>query len=186
MEKKKDLTKELLAGCFKELMLKKPFDKITIKMITDQAGLIRPTFYKHFQDKYEVLEWIFETEVFDQAYLLIENGMVIDAVTMLCKGIENDREFYRRALPITGPNSFYRILERHVFDAFLMIGKKHGIKKPLKDIPVLTDNRIASYYTHGLVHIIYEWLGENIDCSAEELSEAYRYLLSHSALDMVN
>ena len=60
MDTKKDLTKELLADCFRELMLTTPFDKITIKMITDRAGLIRPTFYKHFQDKYEVLEWIFE------------------------------------------------------------------------------------------------------------------------------
>ena len=52
MESKKDLTKELIANCFHELMLTTPFDKITIKMITGEAGLIRPTFYKHFQDKW--------------------------------------------------------------------------------------------------------------------------------------
>lgn len=185
MEKKKDLTKELLANCFKELMLKKPFDKITIKMITDRAGLIRPTFYKHFQDKYEVLEWIFETEVFEQARLLIESGMVSDAVTILCKGIEHDRTFYCRALPITGPNSFYKILERHVYNAFLTISKRYSIKTDTSN-PMLSNERIAGFYTHSLVHIIYDWLGENIDCSAEELSEAYRYLLSHSVLDIVS
>ena len=37
--------------------IKGSFDKITIKMITDQAGVIRPTFYNYFQDKYEVMEW---------------------------------------------------------------------------------------------------------------------------------
>ena len=42
----------LLAESFKELALKHPIEKITIKEITDKAGVIRPTFYNHFQDKY--------------------------------------------------------------------------------------------------------------------------------------
>ena len=48
----------LLAESFKELALKQPIEKITIKEITDKAGVIRPTFYNHFQDKYDLLEWI--------------------------------------------------------------------------------------------------------------------------------
>ena len=48
----------LLAESFKELVYKRPIEKITIKEITDKAGVIRPTFYNHFQDKYELLEWI--------------------------------------------------------------------------------------------------------------------------------
>ena len=79
MESKKDLTKELIANCFHELMLTTPFDKITIKMITGEAGLIRPTFYKHFQDKYEVLEWLFKTNVMDNVDLLLNNEMESDA-----------------------------------------------------------------------------------------------------------
>ena len=48
MEQRKDLTKSLIAESFKELMMKYPFEKITIKMITDHCGIIRPTFYNHF------------------------------------------------------------------------------------------------------------------------------------------
>ena len=54
-EVKKELTKDLLALSFKELIMKMPFEKITVKMITDGADVIRPTFYKHFQDKYEII-----------------------------------------------------------------------------------------------------------------------------------
>ena len=53
----------LLAESFKELALKQPIEKITIKEITDKAGVIRPTFYNHFQDKYELLEWIIDTQL---------------------------------------------------------------------------------------------------------------------------
>lgn len=63
MEDKKELTKDLLTLSFRELILKIPFDKITIKMITDGAGVIRPTFYKHFQDKYGILEYILQKEI---------------------------------------------------------------------------------------------------------------------------
>lgn len=56
MERKGEATKHQLAESFKELMLKGSFDKITIRMITEQAGVIRPTFYNYFQDKYEVME----------------------------------------------------------------------------------------------------------------------------------
>lgn len=51
--KKKD-DKALIGESLKVLMRNHPFEKITIKMITDEAGVIRPTFYNYFCDKYEV------------------------------------------------------------------------------------------------------------------------------------
>ena len=69
-EVKKELTKNLLALSFKELIMKMPFEKITVKMITDGADVIRPTFYKHFQDKYEIIEYILEKEIKDKIQVL--------------------------------------------------------------------------------------------------------------------
>ena len=69
-EVKKELTKDLLALSFKELIMKMPFEKITVKMITDGADVIRPTFYKHFQDKYEIIEYILEKEISVNWFLL--------------------------------------------------------------------------------------------------------------------
>ena len=40
----------LLADSLKELAASKPIEKITIKEITDKAGVIRLTFFNHFQD----------------------------------------------------------------------------------------------------------------------------------------
>ena len=42
--------KDMLATSLYQLMLEKPFDKITIKQITDKTGVIRGTFYNHFYD----------------------------------------------------------------------------------------------------------------------------------------
>ena len=82
-EVKKELTKDLLALSFKELIMKMPFEKITVKMITDGADVIRPTFYKHFQDKYEIIEYILKKEIKDKIRVLIENDMEDDLLRLL-------------------------------------------------------------------------------------------------------
>lgn len=48
-EVKKELTKDLLALSFKELIMKMPFEKITVKMITDGADVIRQLFINIFR-----------------------------------------------------------------------------------------------------------------------------------------
>ena len=184
MENKKDLTKELLADCFKELILAVPFDKITIKMITDKAGLIRPTFYKHFQDKYEVLEWIFKTDVTVSVDLMISNHMEVDALMMLCRCLEKDRRFYRRCYAMDGPNSFDSILTRYIYQTFLSLARRYPLKMK-NQIPILTHEMIATYYTYGLVNVIHDWLSLDVECTAEELTTAYKYLLSHSVIDLI-
>ena len=121
MEDKKELTKDLLTASFRELVLQIPFEKITIKMITDGAGVIRPTFYKHFQDKYEVLEWILKTEIKDKIQVLMDNNMEEDIFRLLCNCLEKDYAFYRKAYEITGQNSFEELMSDYIYHLFLQI-----------------------------------------------------------------
>ena len=51
------ITKNALSASLKKLLLQKPFDKITVTDITEDCGLNRMTFYYHFQDIYDLLEW---------------------------------------------------------------------------------------------------------------------------------
>ena len=57
------VTKKIISDGFKALMMKKHFEKITISDITAQCGLNRQTFYYHFQDKYELLNWVLYTDI---------------------------------------------------------------------------------------------------------------------------
>lgn len=43
-----------LANGMKELLVHTPVDKITVKQIVDQCDVTRPTFYRHFKDKYDL------------------------------------------------------------------------------------------------------------------------------------
>lgn len=45
---------------YENLLSDKPFRKITVQDISDAALVHRSTFYKHFQDQYDLLEALFE------------------------------------------------------------------------------------------------------------------------------
>ncbi len=51
------ITKRALEQSLKNLLLKKPLNKITISDITDDCGINRMTFYYHFKDIYDLVEW---------------------------------------------------------------------------------------------------------------------------------
>ena len=51
------VTKRALEQSLKNLLLKKPLTKITINDIADDCGINRMTFYYHFKDIYDLVEW---------------------------------------------------------------------------------------------------------------------------------
>lgn len=56
-------TKKMLANTLISLMKKKPLSKISISEIVKTCQINRKTFYYHFADIYELLEWHLEQEV---------------------------------------------------------------------------------------------------------------------------
>ena len=68
------ITKIAMAQALKKLLIVKDLDKITINDISNECGINRQTFYYHFRDIYDLLEWIFANEVVEK----IENETNID------------------------------------------------------------------------------------------------------------
>ena len=106
----------LLAESFKEIASSKPIEKITIKEITDKAGVIRPTFYNHFQDKYELLEWIVRRELMDGIREGIADGKFRESIITALSTMTEEKSFYTNAEKLTGQNSFKEILFAAVKD----------------------------------------------------------------------
>lgn len=57
-----EITKRALEQSLKNLLLQKPLSKITISDITDDCGINRMTFYYHFKDIYDLIEWSCEED----------------------------------------------------------------------------------------------------------------------------
>ena len=55
-------TKWAMAMALKHIMTQKPLSKITITDITEACGINRMTFYYHFQDIFDLIDWICQEE----------------------------------------------------------------------------------------------------------------------------
>lgn len=177
-------TKELLADSFRELVLTTPFQKISIKMIADKAGVIRPTFYNYFQDKYEVIEYLFERDVKNNMEVMLDNGMEQEAVRLMFICFEKNMKYYRKLFEIEGQNSFVEYFSRYIQDTYLLILKRH----PLRDFssPLITPQVVAHFNALILIEMLKLWLNHTPRVSAEEMYETYRTALKTSILDMIN
>lgn len=60
--KKSIITQKLIAKAFKNCLSHSTFNQITVSDIMQAAKIQRQTFYNYFQNKEELLNWIFENE----------------------------------------------------------------------------------------------------------------------------
>lgn len=102
------VTKKVLAYALKRLMASHPLSKITVGDICEACDMNRKSFYYHFRDKYDLVNWIFYTEFFDEFHKDEPEGP--DALLRLCEFFQKRQDFYRNALLPRGQDSFYEYL----------------------------------------------------------------------------
>lgn len=104
-----NITKRALAASLKELMMEQPFDKINVAQICERCNMNRKSFYYHFKDKYDLVNWIFDTEFIE---LLKHENLSADYtkrwafIEKINRYFYQNHSFYRKALQINGQNSF--------------------------------------------------------------------------------
>lgn len=99
------ITKKALAESMKELMQDMAFSKISVTNICEKCGMSRKSFYYHFKDKYELVNWIFYTEFIS----FLEQNKDMDEhtfMTAICTYFYDNRAFYTNAFNVEGQNSF--------------------------------------------------------------------------------
>lgn len=108
-----NITKRALAAALKTLMTEKNLEKISVGDICEQCDMNRKSFYYHFRDKYDLMNWIYDVEfiavIAKKEYPASDtpgvNG-VWELLQDLCVYFYENRVFYRKALQTDGQNSF--------------------------------------------------------------------------------
>lgn len=104
-----NITKKALAASLKELMTEQSFEKINVTQICERCDMNRKSFYYHFKDKYDLINWIFDTEfmaLVKDEDLHADYGKHWALVEKACDYFYENHAFYRKALQIKGQNSF--------------------------------------------------------------------------------
>ncbi|WP_291635000.1 dihydroxyacetone kinase transcriptional activator DhaS [Clostridium sp.] len=149
------ITKKALAISIKKLMETIPLAKLSIHEIVDDCGINRQTFYYHFKDKFDLVNWIYYTEAIENLddcrnYAHWTNGMYKTLVYFM-----NNKLFYINALNTPGQNAFDEYLFKETYD--LIIGVVNDISSGI-EVSVPDKNFIADFYTHAFVGITVQWI----------------------------
>ena len=184
MAGQKETTDILLAESFKELACQQAIEKITIKAVTDKAGVIRPTFYNHFQDKYELLEWIIRVQILEPIRPLIHAGMVDQALILIFTLLKKEKVFYEKAARLEGQNSFEEIVKKCIADLLLEVIKGKSPSGRNRN-PWLTPEHIAQYYAQSMCFVVIHWIKGGMAVEPEEITDVYNYIITRSMSQVI-
>lgn len=157
------MTKSALADSLKKLLETKPLEKITIKELVEDCGVNRQTFYYHFRDVYDLLDWIFTT---DSRSMVQEDGS--DDWELRARNIfsylENNQQFI-----INAYHSIAREhLERYVYrEMYKLIYARVQLASVDFDVTESDKQFVANFYKFAFTGLILEW----IRCGMQEKSE---------------
>lgn len=185
MEYHRGIMKVSLAENLRALMVKHLFEKITIKQICDETGVIRATFYNYFEDKYDCLNWIVKHDVIENNEKKLATGDMIGAFSDLLNTVDSNRNFYVAAYRnVTGQNSF----EDMVRGEFVELCMKYFSKyRDTNILPQYDDKILAHYYAESLAYIVKLFVFQEAGkMSVEETIQLGYAMLSHSLIDFVD
>lgn len=164
-----NLTKQALSSALKELMEEQPFEKISVSDICERCHMNRKSFYYHFKDKYDLANWIFDTDfihlsqqhsldIMNMSYSYEErwNGLLV-----VCKYFYENRNFYRKILRVEGQNSF-----SSYFRDFMYPIMEHRILALVGSAEV--PQMVLDFVVDGLMCVIERWLMDKNCITAEE------------------
>lgn len=148
-----------------KLMQETPYENVSVTVICKEAGISRPTFYKNFNDKDEVISSIFK-KTFERAKEQFRgegNSEVSDAVRLFIAQFEGKEAFVRM------------MADNRLFGLFQM-----RLLESLKDTTSVVasgewpEERLAylhAFYSGGLACLLLHWSGQESPISIDELGD---------------
>ena len=96
---KQQITKRAITESFRALLAVKPLDKITVRDIVEDCGLTRNTFYYHYEDIYDLLSDVLESEI-ERALSVPAGGaswetMLLDMLSFLTDSPQIGRHIFQ-------------------------------------------------------------------------------------------
>ena len=148
-------TKRALEESLKRMLLKKPLDKITISDIAEDCGINRMTFYYHFRDIYDLVEW---SCVEDAAKAL--NGKKTYATwqqgfLQIFQAVLENRPFILNVYHSVSREQVETYLYTLTYDLLIGVIEEKAVGRSVSD----SDKKfIADFYKFAFVGLMLDWI----------------------------
>lgn len=160
------LTKRALEESLKRLLLQKPLPKITVTDIAQDCGISRMTFYYHFQDIYDLVEWSCEE---DAARALAGNKTADTWQTGLLNiflAVRENRPLIMNVYRSVSRERVERFLQPATRDLVMGVIEEHagGIRVRQADKDFLAD-----FFAHAFVGTMLDWIADGMREDPEKI-----------------
>ncbi len=172
-------TKQLLVEAFLNVSQEKEMTQITVKNITDRATVNRATFYAHFNDKYEILDYSLSMTILKDIKETLSisetlNGQIISklfvSIAYYLENVQNACKLNRE----TFCNHAHKCINNEL-EAIFTLMLQH--KYPEHDSSIIENS--ASFLAAGLCGLARHWL-DTSELSAEQfIDQNLPFLLHH-------
>ena len=179
--KKNAQTQNTIVHAFNRLILTADFDEVTVNDIASEAGISRATFYRHFRDKYDVMNCNFT--------LLLEGVLsggkihtMRDVFLLLLKAGKQSWPQLKSLFNTTGANSLHDHISSYSFSAAQNIYTTGTAAGDAPAFRTLTEAEKIQLkiFCHGAALFFEEWIKGKCRLNAEEAAEAMYKLLPES------
>lgn len=168
------ITKRALEASLKNLLLKKPVNKITIQDIAEDCGINRMTFYYHFKDIYDLIEWSCE----EDARRAVEGNKTYDTWEQgflnLFYAVEENKPFIMNVYRYVSREQIEQYLYRVVFDLLIDV-----VEECSQGLNVRKNDKrfIADFYKYGFVGLMLEWIQHDMKQDPKEIVSQLNILI---------
>ena len=149
------ITKRALAESLKKLLLEKPLDRITVSDITEDCGVSRMTFYYHFKDVYDLIEWTWLQEAEraldgQKTYDTWQQGFL-----QIFQLVQENRAFVMNLYHSISREQVERYLYRLTYQLRIGVVEEKSAGMSVRD----EDKKfIADFYKYAFVGLMLDWI----------------------------
>ena len=156
-----------LSESMKECRKYAPVEKITVKEIVEVCGTTRQTFYRNFQDKYDLINWYFDKILLKSLEYMGKSETIYEGLVNKFYYIQQENLFFRTAFKNDDQNclrdhDFHLILQFYTDQIEQKTGEK--ISEHLRFL--------LEMYCQGSIYMTVQWVLGKLKGTPEEIARS--------------
>lgn len=171
-----------MKASLKKLIQKRPLAKITISDIAEDCGISRMTFYYHFKDIYDLVEWCIMSDAQESSAGNVFKDTWENELTTIFRMANINKDFYL---------ALFNSMDREMVEKYLLrytgLVANRIVNENIVDVNASHENkaRLAEYYSYALMGVISCWVSGGMNENPIHISKCISRLIKSGIVESV-
>lgn len=158
--------KEILANGLLELCENQRLETITIKQLLEKTNVSKQSFYNHFLDKNDLIQYIYQTKIIPDFDNPEKEISFYDSMVNVFERIKKYHRFMKQALLMEGQNNLKDYIFKHCREFDLQFHQKRYGHQPMPD----TLRFATEYHATASSSMTISWVLSDMPASCEDMA----------------